>query len=32
MGRLCENSIVSIKNKSHSITADLDVPSPEQQA
>jgi len=26
MGRLSENSIVSIKNKSHSVTADLDVP------
>ena len=26
MGRLSENSIVSIKNKSHSLTADLDVP------
>ena len=26
MGRLTENSIVSIKNKSYSITADLDVP------
>jgi arylsulfatase A-like enzyme len=26
MGRLSENSIVSIKNKSHSITADVDVP------
>jgi arylsulfatase A-like enzyme len=26
MGRLSENSVVSIKNKSHSITADVDVP------
>ena len=27
MGRLSENSIVSIKNKSHSVTAELDVPA-----
>ncbi len=26
MGRLSENSIVSIKNKSHSVTADVDIP------
>jgi hypothetical protein len=26
MGRLSENSIVSVKNKSHSITAEIDVP------
>jgi arylsulfatase len=26
MGRLTENSVVSVKNKSHSITADVDVP------
>ncbi|RPH61922.1 MAG: arylsulfatase [Acidobacteria bacterium] len=26
MGRLSENSVVSIKNKSHSVTADVDVP------
>ena len=26
MGRLSENSVVTIKNKSHSITADVDVP------
>ena len=27
MGRLSENSVVSIKNKSHSITAEIDVPA-----
>jgi arylsulfatase A-like enzyme len=27
MGRLSENSIVSIKNKSHSVTADIEVPA-----
>jgi hypothetical protein len=27
MGRLSENSVVSIKNKSHSVTADVDVPT-----
>jgi arylsulfatase A-like enzyme len=27
MGRLSENSVVSIKNKSHSVTAEIDVPS-----
>jgi arylsulfatase A-like enzyme len=27
MGRLSENSVVSIKNKSHSVTAELDVPA-----
>ncbi|MFL9584139.1 arylsulfatase [Stenotrophomonas sp. AB1(2024)] len=26
MGRLSENSVISIKNKSHSVTAELDVP------
>ena len=27
MGRLSENSVVSIKNKSHSVTAEIDVPA-----
>jgi arylsulfatase A-like enzyme len=27
MGRLSENSVVSVKNKSHSVTADVDVPA-----
>jgi arylsulfatase len=27
MGRLSENSVVSIKNKSHAVTAELDVPT-----
>ena len=26
MGRLSENSVVSIKNKSHSVTAEIEVP------
>src|SRR4030095_190895 len=28
MGRLTENSVVNIKNKSHSVTAEIEVPSP----
>lgn len=27
MGRLSENSVISIKNKSHSVTAELDIPA-----
>ena len=27
MGRLSENSVINIKNKSHAVTADLDVPA-----
>ena len=26
MGRLSENSLINIKNKSHSVTAEIDVP------
>jgi arylsulfatase len=26
MGRLSENSVVNIKNKSHSVTAEIEVP------
>ncbi len=28
MGRLSENSVISIKNKSHSVTAEIEVPKP----
>jgi arylsulfatase A-like enzyme len=28
MGRLSENSVINIKNKSHSVTAEVDVPDP----